>query len=132
MRKTWRVFLVVLCLGLISGCAKSVTLQDIPVSGRAESIAKAIRITDISAAAAGSFLIALYDSRKISESTYRQYTDTIGPAVQAALDESREALKAYIATQSMPAYDKLQTAFGGLAEAAERLTDLARTHGWGA
>lgn len=121
----------ILCL-FLAGCPSSVTYHDQPVTGYSETIARTIRVTDIAAAAAGQFLIAAYQNQAITRDVFSQYANDIGPAVQLALDESREALKVYLDTRgASTTLEALQAAFGELAAAAERLAVLARDHGWG-
>lgn len=122
--------LLSLCL-LAMGCAATVTHQGQEITSDAQrTAAQAIRNVDITSASIVRFLIAGHGQGLIPFEVLETYKDDIGPALQDALEVSRNGLERAILSGSDEDTNALLVHVATLMELLNRAAALAAEHGW--
>lgn len=126
----YTVLVLSLCL-LITACATPVTYRQEPVTDEAQkTAAQAIRVADITSAAVVRFLKQGHQAGIIPDDVLNQYADDIGPALQSALDTSRNGLERAIVVGDPEATSALLAQVETLLEVLNQATALAAKYGW--
>jgi hypothetical protein len=122
---------ILLALALtVASCTTTVTSGGEPVVN--ESIITAARLVqgaDISAAGIATFLHRGVESGAIPRKVAMTYAESIGPAVQAALDTAKDAVIAANANQTSDRMMALDAALDVLVAALNRAIALANDYG---
>jgi hypothetical protein len=132
MKQVMKYSSILIVLLVVLGCtARQVTIGDKPVTDETvKKVARAVATADQTAASIVHFLIGAHSVGGVSRDVLVTYHKSIGPVVQAALDESRVLLIRVVENPVDTPQETVNLILERLLSAVQKATDYATKHGW--